>query len=139
MSEAIVRYATVDDVATTLGRPVTEPVEISQVEAWIWKVQRRIRRRLGPLDLLDEDALTDVISEVVARRVRNPEGKRTERIDDYSYSLDVDAARSGLYITEEEWELLMPDVDPNAAFTINPDFEPWAVTKAVPRAAGDWR
>ena len=134
----IADYASVDDVATTLGRPIESEAERSQVGAWIQKVQRRIKNRLGSLDKLDSEALRDVISEVVARRVRNPEGKRSERIDDYSYSLDVDAARAGLYITEEEWELLLPDIDPGAAFTINPGFGPWSLSKPAPIRVGDW-
>lgn len=132
-------YADVEDVATTLGRPIESDAEKSQVRAWIEKVQRRIKRRLGPLEALDENALRDVISEAVARRVRNPEGKRSERIDDYSYSLDVDAARAGLYITEEEWELLLPGVDPGAAFTINPSFESWSLEKPSSVEIGGWR
>lgn len=131
-------YAIVEDVATTLGRPITDADEIRQVQAWIGKVERRIQRRLGPLDTLDAEALKDVISESVARRVRNPEGKKSERIDDYSYSLDTDAARSGLYITEEEWELLIPDIDPDATFTINPKIIPWSLTKGCNLPAGDW-
>ena len=131
-------YATIEDVATTLGRPITDPDETKQVESWIQKVQRRVYRRLGDLDRLDGESLRDVISEVVARRIRNPEGKKSERIDDYSFSLDSDAAKSGLYITDEEWDLLIPDVSVDGAFTIGPSFKSWRNPKPVTQVVGDW-
>lgn len=138
MDDPLVDYASVDDVATTLGRPITEPDEVKQVGSWIQKVQRRIYRKLGDLGQLDADALRDVIAEVVARRVRNPEGKRSERIDDYSFSLDADAAKSGLYITDEEWDLLIPDVSVDGAFTIGANPGLWFGPKPISQTVGEW-
>ena len=101
-------YAAVQDVATTLGRPITDPDEQNQVIAWISGCELKIRTRLGDIDGLDQDILRYVISEAVARRVRNPEGKQNERIDDYSYGLSSEAARAEIYLTEDEWAMLAP-------------------------------
>lgn len=103
-------YATVDDVQKTLGYALTEQAEIDRVNAWIADAETviRVRLRLASLDQLDADALRLVIKESVARRVLNPEGKTTERIDDYSYTLASEAAKAGLYITDDEWALLAP-------------------------------
>lgn len=96
-------YATVIDVATTLGRPITDPDEQNQITNWISKTERIIAARLGDLAALDRQILADVISEVVARRARNPDGKRNERIDDYSYTLDAAASAVELTLTADEW------------------------------------
>lgn len=56
-------YATVIDVATTLGRPITDPDEQNQVLNWIGKTERIIAARLGDLATLDRQILADVISE----------------------------------------------------------------------------
>ena len=85
-------HETVLEVAVTLGRPITDPEEQKQITNWIEKVERIIAARLGDLHRLDPAILSDVITEVVARRVRNPDGKRNERIDDYSYTLEAAAA-----------------------------------------------
>lgn len=101
-------YANLDDVQTTLGRRIETAEEINQVNAWIADTELCISVRLGDLSLLNRDALRFVIKESVARRVRNPEGKTTERIDDYSYTLSAESAKASLYILEEEWALLAP-------------------------------
>lgn len=105
-------YAAVRDVAVTLG---VEPGSLSEVETaqivdWIGKTERIIARRLGDLSLLDADSLRDVISEVVSRRVRNPDGKQNERLDDYGYGLDRETAKSRLFLTDDEWDQLTPAV-----------------------------
>ena len=116
-------YATHLDVARELGRTITDDdPSVDQINAWIKAVEVLIRKRLGPLDQLDADALAVVIPQVVARRVRNPEGKQNERIDDYSYGLTAEAASVDLMLTPTEWELLTPDDDArdDGAFTISP-------------------
>lgn len=106
-------YANLQDVETTLGRRITERYEIQQVRSWIEDAALCIRLRLGSLDDLSGEVLRFVIKESVARRVRNPEGKTTERIDDYSYTLNADSARASLYILDEEWAMLSPRVGAN--------------------------
>ncbi|MEE6273515.1 hypothetical protein V2J56_09170 [Georgenia sp. MJ206] len=112
-------YALATDVATTLGRPLADfdSDEMNQVNRWIKGAELLIRLRLGDLAALDVEALNYVIAEVVARRVRNPEGKQNERIDDYSYGLNPEAARAELHITDAEWAMLTP-VREAGAFTI---------------------
>ena len=107
---------TVSDVATTLGRQVSDAAEINQINAWILDAEVIIKGRLGDPSLLDPDALRLVIKEAVARRVKNPDGKDNERIDDYSYGLVDDAKKVGIWITDEEWALLSPDRSSNGAF-----------------------
>ena len=109
-------YATVFDVATTLGRPITDPDEQNQITNWIAKTERIISARLGNLDNLDRQILADVISEVVARRARNPDGKRNERIDDYSYTLDAAASAVELTLTDAEWARLSQDGSTSGAY-----------------------
>jgi hypothetical protein len=111
-----VTYATVFDVATTLGRPITDPDEQNQILNWIAKTERIISARLGDLDALDRQILADVISEVVARRSRNPDGKRNERIDDYSYTLDAAASAVELTLTDAEWARLSQDGSTSGAY-----------------------
>ena len=111
-----VAYATVIDVATTLGRPITDPDEQAQILNWIGKVERIIAARLGDLGNLDRQILADVISEVVARRARNPDGKRNERIDDYSYTLDAAASAVELTLTADEWARLSQDGSTSGAY-----------------------
>lgn len=109
-------YALVSDVATTLGRAITDATEVDQVNAWISDAELIIRSRLGDLSALDADVLRLVIKEAVARRVRNPDGKDNERIDDYSYGLVDDAKKVGISITDEEWAMLSPDGSSSGAF-----------------------
>jgi hypothetical protein len=109
-------YALVSDVATTLGRTISDATEIDQVNAWISDAELIIHARLGDLSALDAGVLRLVIKEAVARRVRNPDGKDNERIDDYSYGLVDDAKKVGISITDEEWAMLSPDGSASGAF-----------------------
>lgn len=118
-------YATVTDVATTLGRPITDPDEQNQITNWISKTERIIAARLGDLAALDRQILADVISEVVARRSRNPDGKRNERIDDYSYTLDAAASAVELTLTADEWARLSQDGSTSGAYMPVLAPEPW--------------
>lgn len=119
-------YATVNDVSVTLGRPISESSEIAQVNAWLARVESRIRRRIPSIDTLAEDfAYRDVLIgvevDVVVRRILNPEGKANERIDDYSYGLTDSAKASDLWPLDREWDELTP-ARPRGAFSIRPRF-----------------
>ena len=117
--------ASVNDVAITLGRPIVDADEIAQVSAWIDGAALVIRTRLGDLSTLDQDVLRYVEAESVARRVRNPEGKQNERIDDYSYGLTDDAAKASIFITDDEWAMLSPSSSTNGAFMPTVEPQPW--------------
>lgn len=132
-------YATVIDVATTLGRPITDPDEQNQITNWISKTERIIAARLGNLDNLDRQILADVISEVVARRARNPDGKRNERIDDYSYTLDAAASAVELTLTADEWARLSQDGSTSGAYMPVLTPAPWLGGRdADATPAGGW-
>lgn len=132
-------YATVIDVAVTLGRPITDPDEQAQILNWVAKTERIISARLGSLDNLDRQILADVISEVVARRVRNPDGKRNERIDDYSYTLDAAASAVELTLTADEWARLSQDGSTSGAYMPILTPVPWLGGRdADATPAGGW-
>jgi hypothetical protein len=119
-------YASVDDVAARLGRPITTDSETAQVNAWLSDIELIIRARIPGLDDLvtagnpSEQAVVMVESNAVIRKIQNPEGKASERIDDYYYQLDANRAQGDLYLTDVEWDLLTPDTGSGGAFTITP-------------------
>ena len=132
-------YATVIDVATTLGRPITDQDEQNQITNWISKTERIISARLGDLAALDRQILADVISEVVARRARNPDGKRNERIDDYSYTLDAAASSVELTLTADEWARLSQDGSTSGVYMPVLTPAPWLGGRdADATPAGGW-
>ena len=132
-------YATVIDVAVTLGRPITDPDEQAQILNWVAKTERIISARLGDLAALDRQILADIISEVVARRVRNPDGKRNERIDDYSYTLDAAASAVELTLTADEWARLSQDGSTSGAYMPILTPVPWlGGREADATPAGGW-
>lgn len=122
-------YANLTDVSTRLGRPISSADEISQVVAWLADAETLILARIPTLDALvtaggPSAALVAMIeANAVIRKLRNPEGKVSEGIDDYTYRLNENAARGDLFITDEEWVLLTPDAGASA-FTIRPGGTP---------------
>lgn len=122
-------YATISDVSTRLGRPITDLSEVAQVGAWLADVEALIVARIPNLaDLIVEGrpSLGNVVSaesNSVIRKIRNPDGKQNERIDDYSYGLNEDARRGELFLTDEEWDLLLP-ASKSGAFSTRPGFDP---------------
>lgn len=57
---------------------------------------------------LDPDVLAGVVEDMVLRVAGNPEGKKSESIDDYSWTRDVTVASGQLYLSEAELALLLP-------------------------------
>lgn len=118
-------FANLKDVSDRLGRPITDPSEVDQVNAWIADVSTIINARIPDLtDRLDDgrlrsEVLAFVTATAVIRKVKNPDGKQNERIDDYSYGLTEDAAKGELFLTADEWALLLGDQS-DGAFTIGP-------------------
>ena len=108
-------HATLQDVTDSLGRPIVG-AEATQVSGWLDKIERIIARRLGDLDALIADdrlsveLLADVETEAVIRKIKNPDGKVAEGIDDYNYRLNENARKGDLFLTEEEWALISPDL-----------------------------
>lgn len=106
-------FATVEDVATELGRPIeAASPEGKQIAQWLSRVEARIRLRVPDIDALAMEAgyaerLRGVEVDVVARKARNPDGKSYERIDDYGYGLGS-AAQADLTLTDAEWAEVLP-------------------------------
>ncbi|GIG27182.1 Gp19/Gp15/Gp42 family protein [Cellulomonas denverensis] len=118
-------YAVLTDVATRLGRPITDTNEVAQVNAWLSDIEALILSRIPDLaaQIADghptEAVVKMVEANAVIRKIKNPDGKQNERIDDYSFGLNTDAARGDLFLTDEEWALLEPGSG-EGAFTIRP-------------------
>ena len=133
-------YASIEDVSTRLGRPITDPAEVAQITAWLGDVEALIVSRIPTLD--DSVALGSPTAAVVAmveanaviRKVRNPDGKVSEGIDDYNYRLNENARKGEIFLTDDEWALLAPTAG-GGAFTIRPGgYRPTAGTWVHPDA-----
>lgn len=121
----MVNVTQVSDVAASLGRPINPP-EDDQVEAWISRVEGRIRQRVIDFDdrVLEpgfKATLVGVVADVVIRKINNPTGLRSERIDDYYY--DRGSASADLWPTDAEWAELLPE-SAAGAFSTRPGFDP---------------
>ena len=121
--------ATVQDVATQLGRDITDPLEVNQITAWLEMAELVIRQRYPNLDQLiasgriSLDAVDMVEASAVARHSLNPEGytSKSERIDDYQQTYGMTNSTTGITFTDTEWALLTPtDSGAEGAFTITP-------------------
>lgn len=122
-------YASVSDVSTRLGRPITDTNEVAQVTAWLEDVEAIIKSRISDLDdkVADGDLATAVVvmveANAVVRKMLNPDGKVAEGIDDYNYRYNENVRRGELFLTAEEWTLL--ETSSGAAFSITPYGEAW--------------
>lgn len=114
---------TYEDVAVSLGRPITDTLEQEQVNQWIADALVIIGARLGDVSELDQAVLDYVVREAVVLKVMNPEGKQSEQIDDYKYTRFSANARGQVWILDEWWEMLSP-TSSTSAFTIVPFSEP---------------
>ena len=118
-------YATVVDVSTRLGRSITDSNEIAQVQAWLEDVEAEILARIPDLPALITAGAPTVATVVrveanaVIRKIRNPEGYTSETIDDYTYRYNEQVRRGDIFITDEEWALLLPGAR-SGAWTITP-------------------
>lgn len=116
-------FATLNDVADDLGRPLSDGAEATQIQRWLNRVEARIRQRIANFDerVTTESGFVDLLSgvevDVVVRRIHNPTGKKSERLDDYSYSLQDSSAKADLWPTEDEWAELLPSARPQVRST----------------------
>lgn len=129
-------YATLTDVSTRLGRPITSTEEVAQVQAWLEDVEALILAYLPGLAAAIANGaptlpvVVMVEANAVIRKIRNPEGKVSEDVDDYRYRLNADAARGDLFLTDAEWALLSTPSVSSGAFSVRPYFEADSTTLA---------
>lgn len=139
-------YATLTDVSTRLGRPITLAAEIAQVEAWLGDVEAQIIARFTRAGLvlsaqiaLDDPSLETIVrveAEAVIRRIYQPLPGRTSQtvaVDDGSVTDRWESGRSAPvdgWLTASEWSDLLPSAT-TSAFSTRPGFEsdaaPWPV------------
>lgn len=132
-------YAVPLDVEKRLGRPLS-PAESLQVEAWLEDLEAQIVYRIPTFAELvaagtpSEAVVRAVMCTAIIRVLNNPKGLRqsTVSIDDYSRTETVDttASSGALYLTDDEWSMLLPGTS-GEAFTISPYGAP-------DRATGWW-
>jgi hypothetical protein len=121
-------FAVLTDVTTRLGRPITDSYEVAQVTAWIGDVESLILARIPDLETRvgagspTAVVVAAVVANAVIRKVKNPDGKVQEGVDDYNYRLNENARKGELFLTDDEWRLLLP-VSSSGAFSTRPGFE----------------
>lgn len=119
-------YATIEDVENR-WRPLVG-IELTNATAWLDDASAIIRSRVANVaDRITADAdyaalVTGITAEVVVRRLRNPQGKRSEQIDDYSYTLA--SVSPGLFLTKDEVADLTSTGAPAGAFSIRAPADP---------------
>ena len=79
---------------------------------------------------VDINLVKMVLTAMVLRVLRNPEGKTQESIEDYSYSVNDRVAAGWLYVSADELTQLAPTASSNTAFTITPYYLPDPLTSA---------
>jgi hypothetical protein len=130
-------YATVQDVAARLGREITDPLEVAQVEAWLEDVEDQITARFlrAALVLADQLALEDptlgtvvrVEANAVIRRMQNPADGRTSvtrSVDDASITERYESDSVAVGLTDSDWLDLLGSGSDVGAFSTSPGFEP---------------
>lgn len=73
---------------------------------------------------LPADVVAGVLARMVLRVMRNPDGKVSESVDDYSYRRADAIADGSLYLALDEIETLSPAGGSGEAFTISPQGQP---------------
>jgi hypothetical protein len=129
--------ASVDEVATSLGRPIATQAEVQQVQLWLDDAEMQIRLRLGDVSLLDQEVLSFVEREAVVLKVRNPDAKESESIDDYRYQRTDTAAKGQVQILDEWWNMLTPDGS-GGAFSITAAGDPYWSAACSPTDPAWW-
>lgn len=125
-------YANLTDVSTRLGRPITSPDEVAQVNAWLADVESAILERVPDLDERVNDGLLSAATVVrieagaVVRRILNPGGLTsvTRSVDDVQVTERREGqSQSTDWLTDADWAALLP-IAARGAFSTRPGFEP---------------
>ena len=99
--------ATLTDLADRLGRDLTTS-EARQATAWLDDATAIILRRFPQYGTTPTAISTKVCCAMVLRVLKNPDGRRQESIDDFSYTIDSSRSRGEVYLSDEEAEELRP-------------------------------
>lgn len=99
--------ATLADVADRLGRDLTDD-ENRQGMALLEDASAMILDRFPGLATAPTDASRAVCRSMVVRVLQNPQGVRSEQIDDYQRTIDSARSTGELYISDDEAEMLRP-------------------------------
>lgn len=108
-------------------RPLSDQEKING-ETFLDDAWRMLRRRVTTLedDIVDDDTgdlqaeAVRVMCTAVLRVLKNPDGKRQEAIDDYSWMRDQAVSAGLLYFTDDELnDLILDGTGPSGAFSIN--------------------
>lgn len=98
--------ATTQDVVNR-WRPLSD-TEVVNAQTFLddaWRMLKRGRDDLAPRMADDEELTAEVVrilSQAVVRVLKNPDGKRQEAIDDYSWTRDQAVSAGLLYFTDDE-------------------------------------
>ncbi|MEO6509448.1 MAG: hypothetical protein ABIO16_00545 [Nocardioides sp.] len=135
--------ASVEDVETALGRPISTDAEQAQVDWWLTGVELFIAARLGLVADLNEDLVKYVEVEAVASKIRRSgtaESSITVSVDDGSVTRRYENAVSSGDITDDLWHLLSPNT---GSSSIRPGFDAdtamWPVTTVPASYDLDWQ
>ena len=109
------------DIEDRIGRSLTS-TEARQATAWLADATALILRRFPQYATTPTDISTKVCCAMVLRKLDNPNGKRQESLDDYSYTIDSSRSRGEIYLSDEEAEELRPAT--GGAFSIVPSGTP---------------
>lgn len=125
--------ATVTDLEAR-WRPLSE-LEAATATALLDDAWSIIRSRVPSIDArlagssesVDEQLVIAIECAMVLRVLRNPDGKRQESIDDYSWTRDNAVSAGLLYLSDDELTMLSPAGASSASFTVRPGGTPgWA-------------
>lgn len=101
--------------AASFGSTIPDGVDVdAALTRLIDKAEIRILARVPDLaDRLSDgrtnaEVLSSVVEDMVLRVTRNPDGKKSESIDDYSWTLDASVASGMLYLSDDELALIVP-------------------------------
>lgn len=124
-------YANLTDVSARLGRPISDPAEVAQVNAWLADVESIIRARIPDLDervdagAPSAETVVRIEAEAVVRRIQNPGGLTsvTRSVDDVQVTERREGAQGTGWLLDEDWSALLPAAS-SGAFSTRPGFEP---------------
>lgn len=109
--------ATLADLEDRLGRDLTAEEE-RRATAWLADAEALILKPFPQYATAPTAISKKVCCAMVLRVLNNPDGKRQESLDDYSYTIDSSRSRGEVYLSDDEKEELRPPK--KVAFSIVP-------------------